>query len=77
MQMKNRVKEFRKKMGYSLHELSLLSGVAAQDISAVENGKKPAFPKWREGINLSLGVDESVLFPEVKKGEGKHENSCE
>lgn len=51
-----RLREERIKQGISQTKLSGLTGIAAADISAIENGWKKPFPGWKKRIIKALGI---------------------
>jgi len=63
-----KLRQERLRRGLSQTKLSIMTGIAATDISAIENGWKRPFPGWKRRIAKALGVsgDEvDKLFEEV------------
>ncbi|MBI2836075.1 MAG: helix-turn-helix transcriptional regulator [Chloroflexi bacterium] len=63
-EMQNRVKEFREAAGLSQAELARRSHTASPNLSAVERGKREAWPKLRRRLARALKVTEAEIFPE-------------
>ncbi|MBU4533571.1 MAG: helix-turn-helix domain-containing protein [Firmicutes bacterium] len=60
----------RARRGLTQAQLAALSGVTAQDISAIECGWRRPFPTWKERLGRALGVrDVDSLFEEVNENE--------
>lgn len=55
----------RRRRGISQTRLAAMTGIAPQDISALENGWKRPYPGWKKRIARALGVDGDALFEEV------------
>jgi transcriptional regulator with XRE-family HTH domain len=64
--MESRLRDERRRRGWSLTRVSALTGIAAQDISAVERGLKYAFPGWRRRLAAAYKLSERDLFPDVE-----------
>lgn len=65
-----RLREERQRQGLSQVKLSMLTGIASTDISAIENGWKKPFPGWKKRIARALRIQESEaeqLFKEIKE----------
>lgn len=63
-----RLREERLRRGLSQTKLSIMTGIASTDISAIENGWKKPFPGWKKRIAGALEVEDSEaewLFEEV------------
>jgi len=60
----NRLKEFREKAGLSQSELARRAGIAESNLSKIENGLWPAWPKAKRRLARVLKVRISELFPE-------------
>jgi len=52
----------RLRRGWSLTRVSGLTGIAAQDVSAVERGIRRAFPGWRRRLAAAFKLSERELF---------------
>jgi len=52
----------RRRRGWSLTRLTVETGIATADLSAVERGMKPPFPSWRRRIARALELTEEELF---------------
>jgi len=64
-----KLKEERKKRGWSQTKLSGLTGIASSDISSIESGWRRVFPGWKKRISEALGVhgpEAERLFEEVE-----------
>jgi transcriptional regulator with XRE-family HTH domain len=51
----------RQKRGWTLTKLSSLTNIAASDLSAVENRKRPLYPRWRNRIARAMGIQATAL----------------
>lgn len=60
----NRIREFREKAGISQSELARRAGIAEPNLSKIENGLWPAWPKVKRRLARVLKVRISDLFPE-------------
>ena len=60
--LRNLVRRERKKLKLTLRELSLISGIAQPDLSAIERGKRQIFPTWRKRLSMALKTPEENLF---------------
>jgi len=49
--------------------VSVLTGIASPDLSAIERLARPAFPGWRRRIAEAFGMPEDVLFQVVDTGD--------
>lgn len=58
----------RLRRGLSQMQLSLLTGISAQDISAIENGRRRPGSGWRRRLAGALGVPEDRLLERVDGG---------
>lgn len=67
----NRIRELREKVGLSQTRLACLVGLAASNLSNIETGKWPPWPKVRAALARALGVTEEELFPSGKKDGGQ------
>ena len=61
----NRLKKYRQHSGYSLAELSKLSGVSVSMLSKIENGKSQPPVSTYDNIAKGLGISLSQLFVET------------
>ena len=61
---KNRVREFREKLGMSQVKLARQALVAASNLSDIEQGKRQAWPKLKQKLALVLKTTPEELFPE-------------
>jgi len=61
---KNRVSEFREKLGMSQVKLARQALVAASNLSDIEHGKRQAWPKLKQTLALVLKTTPEELFPE-------------
>lgn len=64
----NRVKEYRERAGLSQVELSRRARIASPNLSAIEHGRREAWPRARWRLAKALRVTESELFPDEKGG---------
>ena len=53
----------RRRRGWSLTHVTVLSGIATADLSLVERGLRPAHPGWRRRLAVAFRLPETVLFP--------------
>lgn len=60
--MNDRLREERLRRGWSQKRLSALTGIASPDLSAIECGRRPAFPSWRRRLAQVFGLSEAALF---------------
>lgn len=59
----NTLKEERRKRGWSQVMLSMKTGgIAPSDLSAIENGKRVAYPGWKKRIARAFRMDADELF---------------
>lgn len=49
----------------------MLTGIASPDLSSIERGARPAFPKWRRLIAEAFGMPEEALFVPATEPEGQ------
>ncbi len=59
----------RRKRGWSQARLARETGIHPTDISKLEAGQVHPWPGWRKRLAEALGVEEAVLFREVKEVE--------
>lgn len=67
-----RLRQERERRGLTQAKLAAMSGVAAQDISALERGWRKPFPTWKERLARALGLtgaDAEKLFEQVDEHE--------
>ena len=57
----------RQRRGWSQTRLTMKTGIAQSDISAIESGKRYCPPAWRRRLALALEVSEAELFPDVER----------
>ncbi len=57
-----RMREERKRRGWSQTRLSALTGIAQPDISAIENGRRTPGRGWRQRLAQVFGLLEADLF---------------
>jgi transcriptional regulator with XRE-family HTH domain len=60
-----RVRLERITRGWSQTKVSMLTGIAASDISAIERGLRHAHAGWRRRLVQAFKVPEAELFAEV------------
>ncbi len=60
-----RIREERRKRGWSLTRVSMLTGIAYPDLSRMERGHIPAYPGWRKKLAKAFYMPEDVLFAQV------------
>jgi transcriptional regulator with XRE-family HTH domain len=51
--------------GWSQTRVTMLTGIAQGDLSAVERGLRHAHPGWRRRIADAFGLPESTLFQQL------------
>ncbi|HZA56633.1 MAG TPA: helix-turn-helix transcriptional regulator [Candidatus Udaeobacter sp.] len=61
------IKNERLRRGWTLTKLSTLTNIAASDLSALENGKRPLYPGWRKRIERAMGVEITEFDQEVSR----------
>ena len=59
-----KLKAERTKRGWSQTRLSVLTGIAQSDLSAIENGHKRVGAGWRRRLADVFGMAEADLFAE-------------
>jgi transcriptional regulator with XRE-family HTH domain len=52
----------RLRRGWTLTQVTQLTGIATGDLSQIEHGKRYAFRGWRERLARAFNVDEEALF---------------
>lgn len=57
-----RLREERKRQGLTLMALAIRTGINPSDLSAVELGRRPAYPGWRRRIAEALQTSEAAVF---------------
>ncbi len=60
-----RLKVERLKRGWSQTHVSMRTGIAAADVSAVERGRRYSHPGWRRRLAAAFRLPEDVLFAEA------------
>ena len=65
--VRNRLKEYREKVGLSQTELGWRAKMAGQNISAIERGTLAPWPRARKALAEALNVSETELFPEESR----------
>jgi transcriptional regulator with XRE-family HTH domain len=60
----SKLREERLKRGWSQTKVSMLTGIASPDISALERGTKYPHPGWRRRLAAAFKLSERELFPE-------------
>ena len=65
--VRNRLKEYREKVGLSQTELGWRAKMAGQNISAIERGTLAPWPRARKALAQALNVSETELFPEESR----------
>jgi transcriptional regulator with XRE-family HTH domain len=60
-----RLKSERLSRRWSQTKLSMLTGIASSDLSAVERGLRYAHPGWRRRLAIAFKLPEAVLFSQV------------
>ena len=63
----NRIRDRREKLGISQSRLACMVGMAGSTLSNLELGKWKPWPKARRDLAKTLGVKETVLFPDDGK----------
>ena len=62
---RSRLREERLRRGWSQTKVSMLTGIASPDISAMERGTRYPHPGWRRRLAAAFKVAESELFDEI------------
>ena len=57
-----KLKAVRQARGYSITQLTCMTGIATSDLSAVENSKRFPFKGWRKKISRVLQTPEREIF---------------
>lgn len=65
--MKNRIRAARERMGLTQLEVAAATGIYPTVISELENGKRRAYPGWRQRLATALETPEEELFPEADR----------
>jgi transcriptional regulator with XRE-family HTH domain len=60
----SKLRDERLRHGWSQTKVSMRTGIAQSDISALERGKRYAPPGWRRRLATAFNVPESALFPD-------------
>jgi transcriptional regulator with XRE-family HTH domain len=60
-----RLRAERLKRGWSQTQVSMRTGIATPDVSAVERGRRYPHPGWRRRLAAAFQIPESELFSEV------------
>jgi transcriptional regulator with XRE-family HTH domain len=55
--MHNDLRNARLSRGWTIAKLSSLTGIAASDLSNLENGHRPLYPRWRDRIARALRIN--------------------
>jgi transcriptional regulator with XRE-family HTH domain len=64
------LRKHRKRRGWTLTHLTRITGIAANDLSMLERGLRPAFPGWRRRIVAAFGLTEDELFRVADEASG-------
>jgi transcriptional regulator with XRE-family HTH domain len=64
MESSSKLRDERLRHGWSQTNVSMRTGIAQSDISALERGKRYAPPGWRRRLATAFKVPESELFPD-------------
>lgn len=59
----------RLKRGWSLTQVTVLTGIDGSALSKIERRVWPCGPEWRRRIAAAFGLPEEVLFKEVPNNE--------
>jgi transcriptional regulator with XRE-family HTH domain len=62
-----RLRAERVRRGWSLTRVTMQTGIASADLSALERGLRPAHPGWRRRLAKAFKLPEAELFAEVPK----------
>ncbi|WP_434074876.1 helix-turn-helix domain-containing protein [Moorella naiadis (nom. illeg.)] len=65
----SRLRDERRRRGWSQFELSKRSNIHPIEIGRIERGIVKPFPGWRKRLSEALGVPENELFGEEGKGD--------
>jgi|RhiMetdeSRZDD1v2_1073273.scaffolds.fasta_scaffold5003110_2 transcriptional regulator with XRE-family HTH domain len=60
-----RLRAERLRRGWSQTHVTILTGIASPDVSAIERGVRYAPPGWRRRLAVAFKVPEAELFAEV------------
>lgn len=61
--VRSRLRDERLKRGWSQTKVSMLTGIASPDISALERGTRYPHPGWRRRLAVAFKLSERDLFP--------------
>ena len=62
-----RLREERRRRGWSLTRLSALTGIAHSDLSQIERGLRQPFPGWQRRIARAFGMPAAELFAPARE----------
>lgn len=62
--VKNRIREFRERLGISQVELARRARIASPNLSSIERGKLASWPKIKRSLARVLKTTPEELFPE-------------
>lgn len=60
------LRQERKKRGWSLVKVSMLTGISPNDVSSIERGLRYVYPGWRKRLAAAFKMPEEELFKEVE-----------
>ena len=68
---RRRLREARQRKGWTQARTAAMASMSPQDYSALETGRRPAYPAWRRRLSLVFGVPEAALFDAEDCGTAK------
>lgn len=57
-----KLRDERRRRGWTQTRVSALTGIAASDISSIENGRRAATAGWRRRLSVAFDLPEDALF---------------
>jgi transcriptional regulator with XRE-family HTH domain len=71
--MPSSLREWRERQGWTLAEVSGLTGVSVSHLSLIERGQREAPPRLRVLIARGIGATVSDLFPLAETEDAEHD----
>lgn len=67
MILQNNLRKARINQHKTLLDLSIMTAISQSDLSQIELGRRPAYPKWRRKLSEALNISENELFPSAQR----------